>query len=140
LCNGSQVGIVSQLETAAEKKAAEKPTSSLFRRNLTSVYTAATLIGDDIRLDDVDKDAPSGSPQTIISIVNVANFALGTPQPAKVCFVSVQPLTGKVVFDECPVQMLDQRLSIIQPIEILIPSKNVGGKLLTDAQRQVPIS
>ncbi len=69
-----QVGIVSQLETAAEKKAnSEKSSSSIFDRNVTSIYTAATLIGDDIRLDDVDKDAPSGTPQTIVALLNDKN-------------------------------------------------------------------
>ena len=116
---------------------AQKSSSSIFRRNLTSVYTAATLIGDDIKLDDVDKDAPSGAPQAIVAVANVFGLSSTTSGSGKISLVCVQPMTGKVVFDECTVQMLDQRLSIMQPIEILVPSKSSGDRLLSNLQRQV---
>lgn len=101
------------------------------------MYTAATLIGDDIKLDDVDKDAPSGTPQAIIAIANDPSLSSNASGPRKVSLVCVQPMTGKVVFDECNVQMLDQRLSLMQPIEILVPSTNSGDRLLSNLQRQV---
>ena len=128
------------METAAEKSAsAEKSSASVFRRNLTSVYTGATLIGDDIKLDEVDKDAPSGAPQAIVAVVNVPSLSSTSSASGlgKVCLVCVQPMSGKVVFDECPGHMLDQRLSLLQPIEILIPSKADGDRLLSNFQREV---
>ena len=100
-----QVGIVSQVETAAQKKANvdSSKSSAIFERQLTSVYTAATLIGDDIKFDNVEKDSPTGCRQTILSVV-------GEKSTSKICLVTVEPLTGQVMFDESESNMLEQRL------------------------------
>lgn len=56
----------------------------------------------------------------------------------KMCLVSIGPMTGEVVFDEFPTKMLDQRLSLIQPIEILIPAtENDDEADLSKLQRQL---
>ena len=67
---GHKAGIVSQVETAAKKKANvdNSKSSAIFERQLTSVYTEAMLIDDDIKLDNVEKDSLTGCQQTIVCV------------------------------------------------------------------------
>jgi DNA mismatch repair ATPase MutS len=129
--------MITQLETAAEKKVLDGGKSStIFERRLTSIYTAATLMGDDIKHGDVERDSPSGVAQTIVAIVDVGTTPLSL-KSGKTCMACVQPLTGEVVFDEFPSKMLEQRLALIQPLEILVPAKSEKkDELLLNSQRE----
>ena len=52
---GHKVGIVTQVETTASKKVSSNPAKDILERKLTGVYTATTLIGNDLNLANCEK-------------------------------------------------------------------------------------
>ena len=67
----------------------------------------------------------------------MTSIRVSSIKSGKTCLASVQPLTGEVVFDEFPMKMLEQRLTLIQPLEILVPAKSEKkDELLLNSQRE----
>ncbi|KAG1669551.1 DNA mismatch repair protein Msh3 [Nymphon striatum] len=100
VAKGYKVGVVKQTETAALKSGGGNK-NNLFERRLTDLYTKATLIGEDI----------------LLSII-IFSVALQTQ------FIT-DPCTGDLIYDiieDGPQRCeLEQRLTQIDPTEILIP-------------------
>ena len=134
---GHKVGIVTQVETTASKKVTSNPAKDILERKLTGVYTATTLIGNDLNLTNCEKkdgrDVEGRSSTEII-------LALKENGRGQISMVGIQPMSGDVVYDcfditnKC-LNELDQRLVILQPREIIFPSRN--GKQMSSKTREI---
>jgi DNA mismatch repair protein MSH3 len=116
---GYKCGVVRQTETAAIKADNAKSKSAQpFMRELTSMYTTSTLIGEDIG--DMDEGIFSHLVIIYETIIDAGN------RTAEICLVCVDVTTGHVLYekpfyDQSSRQELETRLCKIQPVEILLP-------------------
>ena len=116
---GHKVGIVSQTETAAEKKVSSSSSSKgPFDRQLTAVYTASTLLG--LGLADFNLDESGW----ILAVVE---------GHGEVAIAGSHPLSGDVLYDvfsddQPQRNNLDQRMVLIQPKEIVICGEKMAAK------------
>lgn len=121
---GYKVGVVSQSETAALKKASKS--SSLFERKLSSVYTKGTITA----------DGKLGGPAASAGIANPASYIMavrevGQPDEKKttqkIAIAAVDSASGEVLFDcftdDVLRSDLESRLVAIEPVEVLIPKQ-----------------
>ncbi|KAL7988930.1 hypothetical protein Chor_007849 [Crotalus horridus] len=103
VAKGYKVGVVKQMETAALKAIGENK-SSLFTRRLTSLYTKATFLGEDILL------------------LWLLNYFDNIYFPVS---LAVQPTTGEVLFDSFQDSVarleLENLILHLQPVEIILP-------------------
>ncbi len=122
---GHRVGIVSQTETAAEKKQGAASISSkssrTFERALTAVYSRTTMLGEDISA--ALSDAMAGDThRNVKSMIMVINES--AEPGGRISLVAVQPTTGEIVYDEfeddATRRGLEQRLEVIEPLEVII--------------------
>ncbi|XP_058512170.1 DNA mismatch repair protein Msh3 [Ochotona princeps] len=134
VAKGYKVGVVKQTETAA-LKAVGDTRGSVFSRKLTALYTKSTLIGEDvnplIKLDDavhVDEVTADTASGYLLCICENKESAKDKRKGSiGIGIVGVQPSTGEVVFDsfqDCASRSeLEARLSALQPVELLLPSR-----------------
>lgn len=124
--NGHKVGIVRQTESAALKSIGDAK-SSVFSRELSSLFTRSTLVGED--LPTIGEDATSGG-----YLMSICESEISQPMPnhTLVGIVVVQPATGDIlydVFDENPYgSELEQRLEFLRPVEIILPEGSTTSK------------
>ncbi|CEP22263.1 Msh3 [Cyberlindnera jadinii] len=117
LDKGLKVGIVDQAEASAVKTLDDsRPASSLFKRKLSKVFTKATYIEYDEKNSGVKDDRAVDSLMSIIEH-NSSDGKL------HITIVTVQPLTGEIIYDEFEADFLrnelNTRLHHLEPIEIL---------------------
>eukprot|EP01122_Echinamoeba_exundans_P002726 TRINITY_DN1269_c0_g1_i2.p1 TRINITY_DN1269_c0_g1~~TRINITY_DN1269_c0_g1_i2.p1 ORF type:complete len:1013 (-),score=154.35 TRINITY_DN1269_c0_g1_i2:17-3055(-) len=117
---GYKVGVVSQTETAALKKAGSNK-SGPFARALTGLYTKGTMVGGDID-------------PLLVGDVNLGNFLLAlVEEPSqldasrvRISIAAVKTSTGEIIWDTFEDSFLrnelETRLRHIRPIEIVFPS------------------
>ncbi|XP_071168797.1 DNA mismatch repair protein Msh3-like isoform X1 [Mytilus edulis] len=121
---GYKVGVVKQMETAALKAAGDNK-SAPFTRQLQSLYTKSTLIGEDV-------NPISGETTGEVAVEEQMSFLLcvyETPpdKTKQTCIgiLAVQPSTGDIIYDcfndDDTRSELETRITHIQPAEILIP-------------------
>lgn len=106
---------MTQTETAAERKAGDGGGhSAVFQRQLTAVYTATTMMGEDVRLANNE-----GRPEMVLAIKEAGRNRLA--------MAGIQPMSGGVVFevfeDDKVRSQLDQRLASLEPREIIMPGQ-----------------
>lgn len=127
---GHKVGVVSQTETAALKKASDKA-SKLFERKVTSVYTKGTISADG-RLASPDHGGGKGlsrSASYIMSIMEFENDPNHDPkvQTRRLAMAAVDSATGEVLFDSFTDDVLrsdlESRLAALEPVEILVSNE-----------------
>ena len=134
---GYKVGIVAQVETAAAKKCSTDTGKDILTRKLTSVYTATTLIGNDLNLSaGENKDGVDKAGQSAAEII----LALKENGRGQITMVGIQPMSGDVVYDcfnitNKHLDELDQRLVILHPRELIFPSKT--GKHVSSKVREI---
>lgn len=127
---GYKVGVVSQIETAALKKASDKA-SKLFERKLTAVYTKGTFLADGkmnaLMLGTTGKNAVD-APTYIMAILEVPHLEDGVgrkSQLQKIAVAAVDSATGEVLFDmledDTLRSNLESRLVALEPVEVLMP-------------------
>ncbi|XP_060546620.1 DNA mismatch repair protein Msh3 [Pantherophis guttatus] len=131
VAKGYKVGVVKQMETAALKAIGENK-SSLFTRKLTSLYTKATFLGEDLnpllQLDNSMEAEEISSNVWDNYLLCISenkenlnhknhNIVLGV--------VAVQPTTGEVLFDSFQDSIarldLENLILRLQPVEIILP-------------------
>ncbi|WWC87833.1 uncharacterized protein L201_002726 [Kwoniella dendrophila CBS 6074] len=133
---GYKVGVISQTETAALKKAGENRNAP-FTRELTHLFTAATYVEDpslpssSTLLD--DPIIPGSAPPPTNALVAVVEQGLGGmvyDERVRIALVSVVPGTGEVVWDEFDDSQvrseLETRLTHLQPAELLLPKDGLS--------------
>ncbi|GJJ11973.1 hypothetical protein Clacol_006211 [Clathrus columnatus] len=105
----ANIGVVTQVETAALKKAGENR-NTLFDRELTQLYTPSTFVDASDVIDDFGHAAPS-------LVVVVENTRGDKPSDRKIPIgiLSIIPSTGDVLTE------LETRLAHIRPAELLLP-------------------
>ncbi|CAC5363938.1 MSH3 [Mytilus coruscus] len=127
---GYKVGVVKQMETAALKAAGDNK-SAPFTRQLQSLYTKSTLIGEDV-------NPISGEITGEATVEEQTSFLLcvyETPpdKTKQTCIgiLAVQPSTGDIIYDcfndDDTRSELETRITHVQPAEILIPC-NLSSK------------
>ena len=128
VAKGYKVGVVKQMETAALKAAGDNK-SAPFTRELTALYTKATLIGEDV--DPVFGEKGDGSEESscdyqaatnhLMCVFDVPDMKGKTQQ---IAVVSVVPSTGELtydLFDDSPHRAeLESRITHLEPAEIVI--------------------
>ncbi|VVT43754.1 uncharacterized protein SAPINGB_P000131 [Magnusiomyces paraingens] len=120
---GYKVGIVKQIETAAQK-AYGKNKSAPFERKLTQVYTKSTMVD----FFDMSKpSAPSEDGKTgyLMAITEAPNPPDSHSDNQHIGIVAVQALTGEIIYDDfidssVMHSELETRLLHLQPSEILV--------------------
>uniref|UniRef100_A0A8C6VDW5 DNA mismatch repair protein MSH3 n=1 Tax=Naja naja TaxID=35670 RepID=A0A8C6VDW5_NAJNA len=130
---GYKVGVVKQMETAALKAIGENK-SSLFTRKLTSLYTKATFLGEDILLlwmlnyfDDIYfREISSNVCDNYLLCISENKENLNHKNHNIVLgIVAVQPTTGEVLFDSFQDSVarleLENLILRLQPVEIILP-------------------
>ncbi|XP_065892619.1 DNA mismatch repair protein Msh3-like isoform X2 [Dysidea avara] len=114
---GYKVGVVDQTETAALKAIGDSP-SSLFTRELTALYTVATLAASFVGQNDTDIDVSGGYMLCVCETRKSQNMNT-------VGMLAVHPATGDVLYDEftdtTTSSQLDTRMTHIQPVELVHP-------------------
>lgn len=98
-----QVGVISQVETAALKKAGDNR-NTLFDRKLTGLYTPATFVD---TFDDLDECSPAGNLMCIVDECDIRRKTI------KVAILAVNPSTGEVVYDHFQGKLLVHSKSIL---------------------------
>ncbi|XP_023199159.1 DNA mismatch repair protein Msh3-like isoform X2 [Xiphophorus maculatus] len=128
--HGHKVG-VKQTETSA-LKASGTNRNALFSRQLSTLYTKSTLVGEDVnpvcRVADVEEggcaDVVSDPPDSFLLCIS-ENWDKVKKQ-LSVGVVAVQPSTGAVLLDCFPDgpsrSELESRILRINPVEVLVPS------------------
>ncbi|XP_035494882.2 DNA mismatch repair protein Msh3 [Scophthalmus maximus] len=129
--HGHKVGVVKQTEMSAIK-ASGASRNTLFTRQLSSLYTKSTLVGEDVnpvcRLGDVEEgpcgDVVGDPPESFLLCISENWDKL--KKQLTVGLVAVQPSTGDVLMD-CFADgqsrsELEARVLKINPVEILVPS------------------
>jgi DNA mismatch repair protein MSH3 len=126
---GYKVGVVTQTETAALKKASTNK-SGPFARALTSMYTKSTLVGGDM---DPLSSNDAGVGVYLMGITeSPVPSAAGSSDPSRVAIsiVAVKTSTGDIIYDHFEDNFmrneLDSRLRHIQPVELLLPDSLAG--------------
>lgn len=119
---GYRVGIVRQTETAA-LKAVGSNRNAPFKRELTQMVTKGT------RVDEM-MATHSGSGSYLMCLVEEKRGGHGHDERVYTGMVAVQPATGDIIYDAFEDTYmrteLETRLLHIEPIEILIPFKNIS--------------
>ncbi|XP_064484560.1 DNA mismatch repair protein Msh3-like isoform X2 [Ornithodoros turicata] len=127
---GYKVGVVRQTESAALKLIGDSK-SSVFSRELSSLFTRSTLIGEDLPL--IGEDATSGG-----YLMSICQAEAPVPNHVLVGIVVVQPTTGDVLydcFDENPYgSELEQRLEFLRPVEVILPEGSPLHKTVAQYQ------
>jgi len=122
LDRGLKIGIVDQIETSAIKSV-ESKSSQLFKRQLSNVFTKATYI----EYDEVNKERD----KRIDSLITFIETPVKGEDDNMVEFtmVSIQPLTGEIIYDEFQDDFLrnelETRLLHLDPIEFLYFENNL---------------
>lgn len=113
---GHKVGVVSQTETAAEKKV-NSVAKGPFQRKLTAVYTATTLLG----LNSLGTDYNLDESGWIMALVQ--------GHGGELAIACAHPLSGDVLYDVFTAERsnLEQRLVLIQPKEIVVNGGGIGA-------------
>ncbi|WWC60269.1 uncharacterized protein I303_102837 [Kwoniella dejecticola CBS 10117] len=133
---GYKVGVISQTETAALKKAGENRNAP-FTRELTHLFTAATYVEDpslpssSTALDDPTVPGTSPPPtNALVAIVEQGMGGMAYDERTRIAIVSVVPGTGEVVWDEFDDSQvrseLETRLTHLQPAELLLPKSGLS--------------
>ncbi|KAF7295053.1 DNA mismatch repair protein [Mycena indigotica] len=111
---GYKVGIISQIETAALKKAGDNR-NTVFERDLTSLVTATTFVDE---LDTSDESDEYSSPRLVCVVEQ---------DESHIAFICVSPSDGEVIwdmFDDTHLRIeLETRMAHLKPHEMLIPRK-----------------
>lgn len=127
---GYKVGVISQNETAALKKASDKA-SKLFERKLTAVYTKGTFMADgklNALMFGAGGKSTANAPTYIMAILEVHREDGGgddehKSQLQKIALAAVDSATGEVLFDLLEDDVLrsnlESRLVALEPVEIL---------------------
>lgn len=126
---GHKVGVISQSETAALKKASSK-SSGLFERKLSAVYTKGTIIADG-KLGGpkvLGNAALSNAAFYIMTILEEDSTQVDDFENKKqIAIAAVDSASGDVFFDSFEDDALrsdlESRLVAIEPVEILMPKK-----------------
>ncbi|CAL4122937.1 unnamed protein product, partial [Meganyctiphanes norvegica] len=128
VAKGYKVGVVKQTETAA-LKAAGNNKGAPFGRELSAIYTRATLIGEDVHPQghqDTDDGDFSETTETLV-VVSESKSTEEKEGNIGVTFLAIQPSTGEMtydVFDDGPTRTeLWSRLDHFQAVEALLPQK-----------------
>ncbi|WWD05762.1 hypothetical protein V865_003845 [Kwoniella europaea PYCC6329] len=133
---GYKVGVISQTETAALKKAGDNRNAP-FTRELTHLFTAATYVEDpslpssSTLLDDPIMPGSAPPPtNALVAIVEQGMGGMSYDERVKIAIVSVVPGTGEVVWDEFDDSQvrseLETRLIHLQPAELLLPKDRMS--------------
>ncbi|XP_029192324.2 DNA mismatch repair protein Msh3-like isoform X1 [Acropora millepora] len=125
---GYKVGVVKQTETAALKAAGDNK-SKVFTRELHSLYTRTTLVGEDMKTLDASDEAESVdlSNGYLMCIFEIDQRTTSSSGDKRIFgFVAVQPSTGDIIHDEFEdgpsFTELETRFEHIGPEEILLPN------------------
>jgi DNA mismatch repair protein MSH3 len=114
---GLKVGVVDQVETSIVKAMESSNKSALFTRKMSNVFTRATYIEFDEKNRGIKDDRAVDS---LMAILETKGKEDGT---VIVTIVSIQPLTGEIIYDifedEFLRNELNTRLLHLEPIEIL---------------------
>ncbi|RXG51223.1 DNA mismatch repair protein Msh3 [Armadillidium vulgare] len=119
-----KVGVVKQTETAALKAIGSNKTAP-FSRELTALYTKATLIGEDVNSVGTE-DLGDVSEQTTSSLMVLTETKPESDKDNKIgiVLVSIQPTTGDLIYDSFDDTLaraqLWGRLEHIHPVEVIV--------------------
>lgn len=127
---GYKVGVVSQSETAALKKASNK-SSSLFERRLTAVYTKGTITADGKLSGPISGGGGGANACAATYIMSIAESEDPSNDESSksqnIAIAAVDSATGEVFFDTFTDDVLrsdlESRLVAIEPVEILMMKK-----------------
>ncbi|KAB7498210.1 DNA mismatch repair protein Msh3 [Armadillidium nasatum] len=124
VAKGYKVGVVKQTETAALKAIGSNKTAP-FSRELTALYTKATLIGEDVNSVGTE-DLSDVSEQTTSSLMVLTETKPESDKDNKIgiVLVSIQPTTGDLIYDSFDDTLaraqLWGRLEHIHPVEVIV--------------------
>ncbi|KAK2548691.1 DNA mismatch repair protein Msh3 [Acropora cervicornis] len=125
---GYKVGVVKQTETAALKAAGDNK-SKVFTRELHSLYTRTTLVGEEMKTLDASDEAESVNLSNgyLMCIFEIDRRTTSSSGDKRIFgFVAVQPSTGDIIHDEFEdgpsFTELETRFEHIGPEEILLPN------------------
>nr|ODO02407.1 DNA mismatch repair protein MSH3 [Cryptococcus depauperatus CBS 7855] len=131
---GYKVGVITQTETAALKKASDNKNAP-FTRKLTHLYTAATYVDDTsynygpIRFN--DSFLPGSAPpptNALLVVVEESAQESNFEEKVRIGLVSVIPEIGEVMWDEFEDSQvrseLETRLTHLCPAELILPKDN----------------
>ncbi|KAI0564619.1 DNA mismatch repair protein MutS [Gracilaria domingensis] len=122
---GYKVGVVSQSETAALKRANSK--SGLFQRSLSAVYTKGTIVADG-KLGGPAMGVNTGAKSAcfIMTILEVESKQAGSKKK-KIALAAVDSASGEVFYDcfedDDLRSDLESRLVAIEPVEVLMTKR-----------------
>ncbi|TRY63020.1 hypothetical protein TCAL_00792 [Tigriopus californicus] len=129
VAHGYKVGIIGQTETAAARQVGNNKSSSTFARDLVSIYSRSTFLGEDISLEyasELTQD-PKGNVKSVLMAVYETD--------ASIAVVGVEPTTGNIIYDDFkddPARCgLAMRLATIEPCEVLVPRDLLDSKSQT---------
>eukprot|EP00178_Gracilaria_changii_P006282 TRINITY_DN207_c0_g5_i1.p3 TRINITY_DN207_c0_g5~~TRINITY_DN207_c0_g5_i1.p3 ORF type:complete len:1252 (-),score=200.97 TRINITY_DN207_c0_g5_i1:4833-8588(-) len=119
---GYKVGVVSQSETAALKRANSK--SGLFERSLSAVYTKGTIVADGkFGGSAVGENAGTKQACYIMTVLET-EFTYEERSATKISFAAVDSASGEVFYDSFEDDELrsdlESRLLAIEPVEVLM--------------------
>lgn len=134
---GKKVGVVRQTETAALKKAGDKP-SKLFERKVTNVHTMGTLVADG-EMSALSTEAGNMSNSASATyIMAILESELGNssrpeePGMVQISIAAVNSATGEVIFDSFQDGLLrenlESRIVSLEPVEILMTQDKSSSK------------
>eukprot|EP01119_Soliformovum_irregulare_P002658 TRINITY_DN1290_c0_g2_i1.p1 TRINITY_DN1290_c0_g2~~TRINITY_DN1290_c0_g2_i1.p1 ORF type:complete len:972 (-),score=331.02 TRINITY_DN1290_c0_g2_i1:43-2811(-) len=141
---GYKVGVVNQTETAA-LKAVGSNKGGPFTRELTSLYTPGTMIGENVDSSLEMEDKTSSS--YLMCLFEVPHK---TSQKVEIGLVALQMATGELIYDQFSDDFsrseLETRIVQLQPAELLV-GKNISSHsrkilrnlLATEDKSRVPI-
>lgn len=132
---GYKVGVISQAETAALKKAGDTA-SKLFQRTLSAVYSKGTIIADGTLVgspSQATSRAPASHIMAVREVVetgakdNEKDGKASGPDRTGIAIASVDCATGEVLYDTFVDDVLrselDARLVSIEPVELIASNK-----------------
>lgn len=122
---GFKVGVISQSETAALKKASSK-SSKLFERKLTAVYTKGTITADGKLVGSGNGGIIANEASYIMSILETSDISDdGDTSKRSLAIAAVDCASGEVFFDcfanDTLCSDLESRLVAVEPVEIIMP-------------------
>ncbi|XP_052101340.1 DNA mismatch repair protein Msh3-like isoform X1 [Mytilus californianus] len=127
---GYKVGVVKQMETAALKAAGDNK-SAPFTRQLQSLYTKSTLIGEDVNPISGEITGEATVEEQTSFLLCVYETPPDKTKQTSIGILAVQPSTGDIIYDffndDDTRSELETRITHIQPAEILIPC-NLSSK------------
>uniref|UniRef100_T1II89 DNA mismatch repair protein MSH3 n=1 Tax=Strigamia maritima TaxID=126957 RepID=T1II89_STRMM len=137
VAKGYKVGVVKQTETAALKAAGDSR-SCLFSRELSAIYTKATMIGEDVDLNceqELLEIQAKDEGSYVMCISEYHSKEVGF----NIGIVACRPTTGDIIFDyfgdNSTRSQLENRITHIQPSEIIVRItglSNATSQLLQD--------